>query len=302
VNQFYLTVQSSYGEVSGEGWYDANSTAYASLSVGEVDCGNGTRRVFVGWGGDASGGNLTSDPIIMNESKTAVANWKTQLKLIVASAHGSPIPCVGEHWYDYGELVTANVTSPVVEDGMVYVCIGWNGSGSVPLSGFGCNVSFSLIEPSNITWLWSCQFTLCLREGWNMVSLCGRPDNSSWSSILNGVGFYRVLTWEDGGYVDAVNAEVGRGYWVLVLADFNVTYMGAKADGSLTLHLEAGWSLIGVPFNATIANPDDNPDGSVWGHAYMWNGSMYVGADELSAGYGYWVLAWQNCTLTLYAV
>ncbi|MCJ7423028.1 PKD domain-containing protein [Candidatus Bathyarchaeota archaeon] len=77
--QYYLTVSSTYGTTSGQGWYDSGSTAYAALDTGVVDHGNGTRRVFTSWGSDASGANYAqSDPISMSGPKTAVANWKTQ--------------------------------------------------------------------------------------------------------------------------------------------------------------------------------------------------------------------------------
>ncbi|MEM4732975.1 MAG: PKD domain-containing protein, partial [Candidatus Bathyarchaeia archaeon] len=79
VIQYYLNVTSPYGTPSGQGWYNSGSTAYASLDVGVVDHGNGTRHVFTNWNGDASGTNYAqSNPILMTGAKTAVAVWKTQ--------------------------------------------------------------------------------------------------------------------------------------------------------------------------------------------------------------------------------
>lgn len=84
--QYYLAVVSPYGVAGGGGWYDANETAYAFLDVGVFDHGNGTRRVFVSWGGDASGINYAkSNPILMDGPKTAVACWKTQFLLTVGT-------------------------------------------------------------------------------------------------------------------------------------------------------------------------------------------------------------------------
>lgn len=80
--QYYLTVVSSYDTPSGDGWYYNGTNAFASLADGIVDHGNGTRRVFTHWSGDASGTNYAqSDPITMDASKTAIANWKTQYKI-----------------------------------------------------------------------------------------------------------------------------------------------------------------------------------------------------------------------------
>jgi hypothetical protein len=79
VQKYYLRIVSPYGTTVGQGWYTANTYAYASLTVGIVDQGNGTRRVFAYWSYSASGTNYTkSRPILMNCNKTAVANWKTQ--------------------------------------------------------------------------------------------------------------------------------------------------------------------------------------------------------------------------------
>jgi len=116
--EYYLTVLSPFGTVGGEGWYPSGSTAYATLNTGLIDHGNGTRRIFVNWTGDASGSNYAqSDPIIMDGPKTAVANWKTQhlLTVVTDPANLTPQPTripAGEAgpanswWYDADTLVT----------------------------------------------------------------------------------------------------------------------------------------------------------------------------------------------------
>jgi hypothetical protein len=56
--------------------------------------------VFTGWSGDATGTGLTSDPIFMNGPKTAIANWKIQYYLQVATSPSSLPPIPGADWYD----------------------------------------------------------------------------------------------------------------------------------------------------------------------------------------------------------
>jgi hypothetical protein len=109
--------------VGGEGWYPSGATAYASLNTGTVDHGNGTRRVFTSWSGDATGTNYAqSNPIIMDGPKTAIANWKTQYLLTVVTepAGLSPQPTrnpSGEAgpangwWYDASTSVTLTAQS-----------------------------------------------------------------------------------------------------------------------------------------------------------------------------------------------
>jgi hypothetical protein len=77
--QYYLTVSSPYATPGGQGWYDYNAVAYATLDTGFVDQGNGTGRLFTSWSGDASGTNFTqSDPMMMTSARMALANWKIQ--------------------------------------------------------------------------------------------------------------------------------------------------------------------------------------------------------------------------------
>ncbi len=74
--QYYLTVSSPYGNKGNEGWYDPGSSAYATITPMSVSAGNGANYVFSGWSGDASGSTSTSNAIVMNGPKTALANWR----------------------------------------------------------------------------------------------------------------------------------------------------------------------------------------------------------------------------------
>lgn len=99
--QYYLQVVSPYNTATGEGWYHNGANASASLSDGIITLGNGTRRVFTQWSGDASGTNyLKSDPILMNQNKTAVADWKSQYYLTVGTIPGGLTGIPGAGWYD----------------------------------------------------------------------------------------------------------------------------------------------------------------------------------------------------------
>ncbi len=100
--QYYLTVQTLYSSASGQEWYDSGSVAHANVKDGEVDEGQGTRQVFAGWTQGASGTALTSNDIIMNGPKTAVASWKTQFYLTVGSDPPNVTGLNGSGWYDTG--------------------------------------------------------------------------------------------------------------------------------------------------------------------------------------------------------
>ncbi|MGB6680980.1 MAG: hypothetical protein WBF08_06635, partial [Candidatus Bathyarchaeia archaeon] len=126
--RYYLTVNSPYGTVSGEDWYDSGSTAYAGLDTDTVT-EDSTRRVFTQWTGDASGTDYSqSDSITIDGPKTATVEWKTQYYLTVNSEYDSP---QGEGWYDENTEASFSVTSPVVApDGNRYTCTSYSGDAS----------------------------------------------------------------------------------------------------------------------------------------------------------------------------
>jgi hypothetical protein len=142
--QYYLTVTSPFGTPSGQGWYDNGATAYATLDTGTIDHGNGTRRVFTNWIGNASGTHYgQSDPIQMNAPKTAIANWKTEYRLIVrTSGLGTNNTNVYNSttvlgtatdatpyadWFEEDSLILLNIDSPIVNGSTRYMFTEWSG-------------------------------------------------------------------------------------------------------------------------------------------------------------------------------
>ncbi|HXX86858.1 MAG TPA: hypothetical protein VEH86_00225, partial [Candidatus Acidoferrum sp.] len=169
---------SAYGTVGGQGWYDSGSTAYATVTPLTVAGSSGVQYVFTLWSGNASGSTSPSSAITMNGPKTASANWKTQYYLTVSSTHGSPTPISG--WFDSGTSITASVNSPVAGSSSIqYVCTGWTGTGSAPASGSGTTVSFTIAQPSSITWNWKTQYYLTVSSAYGTVGGQGWYDSGS---------------------------------------------------------------------------------------------------------------------------
>jgi hypothetical protein len=112
--QYLLTIQTAYSSAGGGGWYDAGSTVQAVLKNGQVDEGQGTRLMFTGWTGDASGLNLTSNKIAIDSPKTAIASWKTQFLLTINSDPPSiGLEFHGGGWYDSGTQATFSSPSAI---------------------------------------------------------------------------------------------------------------------------------------------------------------------------------------------
>jgi len=72
--QYYLTLSSDQGSVTGGGWYDAGSTASISAST-PPNPSYGVSMVFNGWQGDIqSSGQSTT--VMMDGPKSATATWR----------------------------------------------------------------------------------------------------------------------------------------------------------------------------------------------------------------------------------
>jgi uncharacterized repeat protein (TIGR02543 family) len=81
--QFQLTVNSEYGSATGGDWYDDGSKAYAVLDTGTISDGPFYNWVFAGWTDDAKGTNLKSNPITMDDAKTATAMWNHEFSMVL---------------------------------------------------------------------------------------------------------------------------------------------------------------------------------------------------------------------------
>ena len=128
VTQYLLSVQTPYSFASGEDWYPEGAIAHAMLNSSQVvDEGQRTRHIFAGWTRDASGGNLTSDNILMNSPKTAIASWKTQFLLSINSDPPVAGGLQGQGWYDAGTQATFSASPVQVKDDSRFRFDAWKG-------------------------------------------------------------------------------------------------------------------------------------------------------------------------------
>ena len=158
--QYYLTVTSPYDSPTPlSGWFDSGSGIAESVTS-PVSGGSGIQCVCSGWTGTGSvpvSGSASSVTFTIIAPSSIVWNWKTQYCLTVSSPYDSPTPLSG--WFDSGSGIAESVTSPVSGGaGTQYACTGWTGTGSVPVSGSGSSVTFTIGAPSTITWNWKTQY------------------------------------------------------------------------------------------------------------------------------------------------
>lgn len=164
--QFHLSVVANPLNVthpSGEGWYYNGTDAQISASEFIEIIPSSSRHRFNNWTAadttEVVNPTSHSTTVRIDESKTVTANYLTEYYLAVMSTYGSPTPSSG--WFESGKLIEASIASPIAgSTGTRYFCDGWTGTGSVNASGTATLVSFTLNEPSNITWNWKIQYLL----------------------------------------------------------------------------------------------------------------------------------------------
>jgi hypothetical protein len=213
--QYYLQVVSPYDTPSGGGWYGNGTTAFASLTGGIVDHGNGTRRVFTQWSGDASGTNyLKSDPILMIQNKAAVATWKTQYYLTVGTIPSGLAVIPGQEWYDQNQNVT--LTAPTVSG---YNFNYWDVDGFPQANGLN-PLTVSMNGPHTATAHYARPFTLTIT-----VTSGGTTNPSPGAHVFNENSTVQVTATPNTNYVldhwelDGANAGSANPYTVLMNAN-----------------------------------------------------------------------------------
>jgi len=157
-----LTVSSAHDSpVPGTGPHTYNNGDPVTCSVTSPVTEGSTVWTCTGWSGTGSvnppSGSGTSVSFTITQDSTITWNWQgsvVQRTLTVSSAHDSPNPSNGQHTYNDGSSVTSSVSSPVTEGGVSHSCTGWSGTGSVPSSGSGTSVTFTITQDSTITWNW----------------------------------------------------------------------------------------------------------------------------------------------------
>ncbi len=203
-------------------WWDQGSShafAFQSPMVVKLDPERGKKYVWFSTSGLSS---QQTESFTLTTYGTITGNYKTQYRLTVSSPFGDPTPEGGLNWsdnwieggliwLDSGSSVTASVT-PLASGptGTQYVCTGWTGTDSVPASGTGSSVTFTITSPSIITWTWKTQYYLTVR------------------TVPTGVATILGQGWYDASSTVPLSAPSATGY------DFQYWYVdGSPQDTSV---------------------------------------------------------------------
>ena len=150
-------------------------------------------------------------------------------------------------------------------------------------------------------------FTLKLDKGWNLISIPMQPENNSINFVLapidgkyldvaawNGKWIYRSYAYGD-WFGDLSEIEVGRGYWLNMKENANLTIEGTIVS-NLDIPLKKGWNLVGMPALEPVPLPELNinyKDIATYENKWIYRsyayGDWFGDLSELAAGNGYWV-------------
>lgn len=163
--QFWMTATATAGGTVSDtnGWYDQGGLDVITATANP-------HYHFGGWSGQTNGCLISSNQItlLIDGPRDVTAKFDLdQHTLTVSNKFGTAMPPVGMNVLPYGtNLVCYVLDSPVVNLTTQFVCTGWTGSGSVPLSGTMTNTAqITLTNNSTITWKWTTNMWLSLAAG-----------------------------------------------------------------------------------------------------------------------------------------
>jgi subtilisin family serine protease len=106
--EYYVDVETEYGNASGSGWYRPGSTVDPRVEPTQVQIGEGIRAVFKGWN--------VSTPLVVTGPTSIRANWSEQCLLTIRSTVGDP---EGGGWYDKGTKAVISIKASVPVEGVL---------------------------------------------------------------------------------------------------------------------------------------------------------------------------------------
>ncbi len=265
--QYRLTIDSTKGGTSGDGWYDENNVAAAKAVSPSLMSNGKTRLVFSYWSGNYTS-NATTIQLTMNAPCNLTANWIAEHYLTVTSSVNT---FSEQGWYKEGRYVQLRASSPIDQVNHTRkVFVNWSGD----LTSNSTEITVAMNGPKTIVANWRTEFEL------RVTSERGKPSGQGWmpqgetvrfsiESTINGADSVRyIFTRWTGDYSNTSNeASLVMNSPKTVNANWKTQYM-------------VKFRVLGVP-NGTIVGIRVNYK---W-----WNGTAPLSFSE-------WVDAGSNMT------
>ncbi|RKZ30272.1 hypothetical protein DRQ33_08005, partial [bacterium] len=278
----------------GEHWYDDGAIVEGSVVSPWEDS-----IVCTGYTGEGSlaDGDTNWFSFVIDTPSAITWHWEVNnVEFTVSSDYGSPSPPVGTTTYLAGTVIHCEVDSVVYgADGERWVCIGWTGSGSVPPSGDSNSVEFTILEDSQIDWLWQRQLRLTVDDGG--YGNPTPPEGDNWFGVgdtidctiaPNPVDTFFCVGYSGTGSVPAT--EYGTDSVTIVLnepSSITWIWMGASSVSALTVSTEYGepfpsegihYYPNGTVIDAYMPDATDSLDEGTRRHCIGYSGTGSVGS------------------------
>jgi hypothetical protein len=289
---YYLTVTSSYGSPTGQGWY-ASGTSVSSTVTTPVAGSTGVQYVTSGWTGTGSlssggtQGSSTTGSFSITAPSSCTWNWITQYYLTVTSSYGSPS---GAGWYNSGGSATFGVTSPsnVVTSQSQELFTTWTGSGSGSYSSTLTSTSVTMNNPITETAGWQLQYYLTVSSVHGTTSGTGWYNSGatayagvSAGTVAGSTGVqYVFASWSLGGTTYSQSSAVTMGSYVTDTASWitqysitpsansnsvinpsSIIWVNSGANQAFTYSPNSGYQLASVTVDGSPINLVTYPSG-----------------------------------------
>jgi hypothetical protein len=312
--QYYFSVSSARDTATGQGWYNAGSSASSTVTR-PVSGGTGIQYETTGWTGTGSlssggsAGSSSTGSFTINAYSTCTWNWKTQYQLTVTSAAGTPSG-QSSGYYDAGTSITSSVSATIHITGppiIDYTSTGYTGTGSAG-SGSSQTVTFTLNGASTVTWNWHGLMTLYP----NGYAGSGPPNSEGIASATSGstnhwkdVSDYTladatafVYTSSSGTFTDYyLTQDHGSASGSINSVSVNIRAMQTGSSGSARTYLRLGTNAASgtsrtlTTSYATYSDTFTRPGGGSWTWTDIDN--LQSGVSLIRSGYS----TTMRCTL-----
>lgn len=164
--QYLLTLDSPFGNISGQGWYNAGTIAPFFVDPTVLTVAPGERQQFQGWLGTGTGSYTGAEAayfVVMNNPITEEALWQKQYRLDVISEWGTT---KGAGWYAESSFATFYVDSSSVRiaSGIRYMFTGWIGTGAGSYTDSDTGATVQMNNPIREQANWKLQYYLATAE------------------------------------------------------------------------------------------------------------------------------------------
>lgn len=161
--QYYLTVNSAYGNPTGQGWYDAGSVANLAITQ-TVTSDTNTRNVFAAWTGTGAGaytGTEASQLVLINNPITETAAWTIQYLvtyLIQGNVVSANLP--NSEWVHSGTAATGTFQTTIT-----------NLEGNIRCSLIADNRTSTITQPTLISGTYQTQYLVRYATNGNILPI-----------------------------------------------------------------------------------------------------------------------------------